>query len=253
MILRRLLPGLAPFAMLLPAPVMAQGNAPDAAEEEQEGELEGSWALRIDGANIFRFDLRRISADVWRGSWARPDSFGSNGVVFTRPQGEEEVASMAGLDLDGEVELSFDDPRPGAIPDIFRFELVGQGQALLTYIGTGLAPYPLVQVAPGAPLGPFDEDRVYDRDNAQTIPDYDPAAERPEPVLVEPEPAPDEAVSLDEIWPEDAIELPEDEDSEPVAAEAGSEDADVVPEMPDAPAPEENRPSLIGDDFLDGL
>ena len=134
-------------------------------------DLEGAWALRIDGTNIFRFDLREISDGVWRGTWTRPDTFRSNGAVFTQARGQEELDSMAGLDNSGEVELSFDDPRPGAVPDIFRFRLVGEGQVAMTYVGTDLAPYPLVRVAEGAALGPFADGRIYDRDNAQTIPE----------------------------------------------------------------------------------
>lgn len=143
-------------------------------------DLEGAWALRIDEATIFRFDIARSDAGEWRGTWARPESFASNGAVFARLTGSEQVPSMAGIEFAGDVELSFDDPRPDAIPDIFRFRHVREGQAQLTYVGTDLAPYPLVRVAPGTPLGPFAEGRLYDRDNAQTEADYDPAAAEPE-------------------------------------------------------------------------
>ena len=59
--------------------------------------------------------------------------------------------------------------------------------AELTYVGTPLAPYPLVRVARRTALGPFEEARVYDRDNVQTAPD--PIVEEPEPARdAEPEP-----------------------------------------------------------------
>lgn len=145
-------------------------------------DIEGSWALRISDATVFRFDISRSEDGEWRGTWTRPESFASNGAVFARMTGSEQLQSMAGIEFAGDVELSFDDPRPEAIPDIFRFRHLGEGQAQLTYVGTDLAPFPLVQVAPGTPLGPFAEERIYDRDNAQTEPTYDPgdpAAEEP--------------------------------------------------------------------------
>ena len=165
--LRRLILALA--LLLLPAPVLAEG-------------LEGSWALRIDGTTIFRFDLEQAQDGEWQGRWTRPESFASNGEVFMRLAGTMELASMAGLAIGEAVELSFDDPRPDAIPDIFRFRLIGDGQAELAYVGTPLRPYPLVRVARRTPLGPFEDARVYDRDNVQTV---------PEPIVEEPELAPE--------------------------------------------------------------
>lgn len=134
-------------------------------------DLEGGWALRIDDANIFVFTIAQREDGEWHGTWKRPSSFASNGAVFTRLSGSQVVVSMAGLEFAGDVELSFEDTAPGAIPDIFRFRLVGPGQALLTYVGTQLPPFPLVAVGSDARLGPFERDRLYDRDNAATMPE----------------------------------------------------------------------------------
>lgn len=199
-------------------------------------DLEGSWALRIDEANIFRFDLREISDGVWRGTWTRPDRFRSNGAVFTQMEGSEELDSMAGLDASGEVELSFDDPRPGAVPDIFRFSLVGEGQVAMTYVGTGMAPYPLVRVARDAPLGPFEDGRIYDRDNAQTIPDpLEEPAEEPslpsEEEAAAEEITEEEPASLDNFWLEDE-DTPSDD---PAPAD---EAVEQIEDEPDALEPE---------------
>ena len=140
------------LALLLPLPAAAQT-------------LEGSWALRIDDTTIFRFDIAPAEDEgEWRGTWSRPGSFASDGNNFTRLSGPpERVRSMAGFEVDGEIELSFDDPRPEAIPDIFRFKLIDADEAEMTYVGTGLAPYLLERVAPGAALGPWDADKVYSR------------------------------------------------------------------------------------------
>jgi len=150
--------------LALLAPVAAQAH-----------DLEGRWALRIDAATIFVFELGRAEDGEWHGTWTRPDSFASNGAVFARMVGSREVKSSAGIEFAGDIELTFDDPAPGAIPDIFRFRHLGPGRAQLTYVGTPLAPYPLIAVAAGAGLGPFEQGRVYDRDNAVTDPGELPA------------------------------------------------------------------------------
>ena len=128
--------------------------------------LQGSWAFQIADAVIFRFDVEKAEGGEWSGTWSRPDSFRSNGVIFQQVKGSEEVESMAGLEFAGRVELSFDDPRPGAIPDIFRLELTGDDTARLIYVGTDLEPYPLIRVDADTPVGPFDESRVYHRRDA---------------------------------------------------------------------------------------
>lgn len=164
------------IALLLPLPAAAQ---------DSRSSLEGSWALQIDGAMIFRFDLEEAAGeDEWRGTWSRPSRFASDGDNFSSLQlPARTIASMAGLEFDGSVELSFPDPRPQAIPDIFRFQLIDGDAAEMTYVGTGLAPYMLQRVAAGTPLGPFREGATYSR----PVPKEAEAEPEPEP---EPEPAP---------------------------------------------------------------
>jgi hypothetical protein len=145
------------LTLLLPLPAAAQ------APEGQT--LEGSWTLEIEGTTIFRFDIEPAAEEgEWRATWSRPSSFASDGNRFARLTGPpEQVKSMAGIQVDDEVELSFNDPRPGAIPDIFRFRLMGADAVEMLYVGTDLAPYTLERVAPGARLGPWDADEVYAR------------------------------------------------------------------------------------------
>ncbi|QZH75811.1 MAG: hypothetical protein JY451_04270 [Erythrobacter sp.] len=143
-------------------------------------DLIGHWAFRIDDATIFIFEISEDADGDWQGSWTRPASFRSNGVVFAELTGSEELEAMAALEFAGLIELSFEDPRPNAVPDIFRFRHVAENRAELTYVGTDLAPYPLVRVAPGSRIGPFDASRIYDSDNAVTEADSLPA-----PVLEE--------------------------------------------------------------------
>lgn len=155
------------LALMLPAvPACAQQALP------------GSWAFQVEDAVIFLFDIEAGEGDNWSGIWTRPRSFRSNGVIFTRMSGSEQVRSMAGLEFAGQVELSFDDPRPGAIPDIFRFELTGADTARLVYVGTDLAPYPLIRVDAATPVGPFNQMRAYHRRDALAEPAADPAGDR---------------------------------------------------------------------------
>lgn len=164
------------LALLLPLPAAAQ---------DSRSSLEGSWALQIGGVTIFRFDIEEVAGKQgeWRGTWSRPSRFASDGDNFAQVQlPARQIRSMAGLEFDGAVEVSFPDPRPEAIPDIFRFRLIDGDAAEMTYVGTGLAPFLLQRVAADTPLGPFREGVIYSR----SVPKE--AEAEPEP---EPEPAPE--------------------------------------------------------------
>lgn len=202
------------LALLLASPVQALAN-----------EIEGAWALRIGDANIFIFEIEQTEASEWRGVWTRPERFASNGVVFAQMEGSEQLTAMAALEFAGFVELSFDDPRPGAVPDIFRIRVTGENQAELIYIGTDFEPYPLVRVPPGTDLGPFDSTMIYDRDNAVLQADYI------SPVAVE-----------ETAEPQATNEIVEGDEGEPnEAAHAGDEES------------EGEEPSRLSADFLEGI
>ena len=144
------------LALLLPLPAAAQDG---------RSSLEGSWALEISGAVIFRFDLEQdAGSGEWHGTWSRPESFASDGNHFAQITMPATVKqSMAGLQDGDSVEVSFNDTRPGAIPDIFRFRLIDPDAAEMTYVGTGLAPYIMQRVAADTPLGPFEDGVIYAR------------------------------------------------------------------------------------------
>ncbi|MEN7537774.1 hypothetical protein [Aurantiacibacter flavus] len=132
--------------------------------------LEGTWALRIDDTTIFRFDLRQGDDGNWQGVWARPRSYRNNGVIFSSLDGRAEVMSRSASIQGDALRLTFNDPRPRSLPEVFRFRVTGEGTAELTYVDTGFAPLPLVRVGQGTEVGPFEDGRLYDRDNAQTEP-----------------------------------------------------------------------------------
>lgn len=144
------------IAILLPLAATAQEAPPV--------EIVGEWDLRIDGATIFRFAIGQAADGEWQGQWTRPRQFNSDGNAFYNiGQGVRTTSSMTGLTVGGEVELAFDDPRPGAVPDIFRFRLTGADSVEMTYVGTGLAPYPLVRAPVGSVPGGWDAAKVYRR------------------------------------------------------------------------------------------
>ncbi|MFC3100030.1 hypothetical protein [Altererythrobacter lauratis] len=159
MTLRLLLTFIALFVCVVSAPLAAQEDG-DAAPDG----LAGAWDLQAGGVTIFRFHLEEPREGEWRGRWTRPQTFNSDGNAFynIRP-GIRTTASMTALEYQGAVELAFDDPRPGAIPDIFRFRLTGPDSAQMIYVGTDLAPYALVRAAEGDALGGWESGRVYRR------------------------------------------------------------------------------------------
>lgn len=143
--------------LLLPLPAAAQRTLADAF-------LEGSWALRLDGSIIMRWDIER-DGDGWTGAWVKPGSFASDGQRFgsiEMPAVEREADG--GQSIGEWAELRFGGVKEGDGPDIFRFRLLGTDRAEMIYTGTGLPPYTLERVAENALLGPFAEGRVYGGD-----------------------------------------------------------------------------------------
>jgi hypothetical protein len=152
------------LALLLPTPALADT-------------LEGSWALQMGGTSIFRFDIAKDADGKWRGTWSKPSSFASDGNNFSRLKGPpKNVPSMTALETPDGIELSFNDPRPGAVPDIFDFKPIDSDAVELVYVGTDLAPYTLERVKAGAPLGPWEADATYSRE----APTKEPEAAAPE-------------------------------------------------------------------------
>lgn len=150
------------IALLLPLSVHAKDQTPS---------LEGSWDMQIEGATIFRFVIEEGQDGEWLGQWQRPDRFNSDGNAFYNMRGGVKTsASMTGILFLDMVELAFEDPRPGAIPDIFRFRLTGPDTAEMTYVGTGLAPYGLVRAAGDGAIGDWDATRIYRRPLANAAP-----------------------------------------------------------------------------------
>lgn len=145
---------------LLPMPAMAQGS--------DTPSLAGSWALEVGGTPMFRFDLDR-TGDGWGASWWRPKSFASDGNTFSRVSGPAVEVNGEGKSAGEWAEVTFPDNRPGAVPDVFRFRLIGTDRAEMVYVDTKLAPFTLVRVAAGAPIGPWNANQVYRRVSVESL------------------------------------------------------------------------------------
>lgn len=153
--------------------------------------LEGSWALEAGGTVIFRFDLDKGDDGKWHGTWTKPNSFASDGNNFSHLTGPpKQVPSMTALETPDGIELSFNDPRPGAVPDIFDFKPIDSDAVEMTYVGTDLAPYTLERVKPDRAIGPWDPDETYSREAKE--PDTS-AAPSPPVVQTSPESSPETA------------------------------------------------------------
>jgi len=143
--------------------------------------LEGSWALRLDGAIVMRFDLKR-NGEGWDGAWVKPTSFRSDNGG--RRFGDIKMPAVerhsdSGKAIGDWAEITFNDPRPGEEPDVFRIHLLSADRAELIYVGTGMAPYTLERVGAGAILGPFEDGVVYDDQPGRAVIAARPAATPP--------------------------------------------------------------------------
>lgn len=123
----------------------------------------GIWALQAGDRTIFRFEIARTSAG-WAAVWVKPVHFQTDFESFSRVIGpvQRRVAEHV-RELKNGLELSFDDPAPNAIPDVFCIEAVDATHVRATFIGANFEPLLLVAEAKDAPLGPWDPTQVYTR------------------------------------------------------------------------------------------
>lgn len=150
-------------------------------------DLDGHWAFRIDDATIFVFALDQGESGEWTGGWLRPATIESNGAVFRGMRGSQVVTPSETRQRGDVVQFTFDGPEGSGRDDILRFALVHENRANLTYVGIPGDPYPLVRVHRDTALGPFEEGRIYDRDQAVTEADSEELAQAPEELQPEEE------------------------------------------------------------------
>lgn len=124
----------------------------------------GSWALKASGQTMFRLNIKATPAGT-TATWERPENWESDGESFSQITGPVvRRPALAVKSVNGELEISFDDPRPGATPDNFHVHCVDAGHLSVTYLGSVFEPFDLVKdESKGAVLGPWDSGRSYRR------------------------------------------------------------------------------------------
>lgn len=144
-------------SVLLHASVLAAGSTGTC-------DLTGSWDLRASDETIFRLKIGTARTGP-TAVWERPRHFETDGESFSRLRGpviHRQARSVR--TVNGDLELSFDNPAPGASPDIFGLHCVAADHIDVTYQGAGFEPLRFVRAQVGiSSLGPWDTGRTYVR------------------------------------------------------------------------------------------
>lgn len=129
-------------------------------------DMSGTWAVKSCGTTIYRFEVS-LTAQGWSAIWERPQSMRTNGEAFDRIAGPviRRVASKVVADGDA-LDLTFDDPTPGSVADVFRIQTIDDTHAKASYptleaLGLQVDPEILVRESSQAPLGSWDTDIAY--------------------------------------------------------------------------------------------
>jgi hypothetical protein len=123
----------------------------------------GRWALSTGDTTLMLFEVLHTPRG-WAGTWQRPEHFESDGDSFSRVTGPKTRRNAhSARAIPGGIELTFDDPRPGATPDIFVIRPRNAVSADLSFVGFGSEPATLNRVDGAVKLGPWDSGRTYVR------------------------------------------------------------------------------------------
>lgn len=127
-------------------------------------DVSGSWDLKIGDTTIFRLEIVETSAGT-SATWERPEHFDTDGESFSSVSGPavRRIARSV-QSVKGDVELSFDDPVPGAIPDKFLLHRVDADHIDVTYEGTEFDTFNFIRTpATSSQLGGWEVGRNYVR------------------------------------------------------------------------------------------
>ena len=121
------------------------------------------WRFCADLIRIMLFKVARTPAG-WSGEWQRPAQFESDGTNFSSVSGPAVTrTAKSARAVAGGVELTFDDPAPGAIPDVFVIRARSESTADVSYIAFGEEPATLVRTTSTRGFGDWDKSRTYTR------------------------------------------------------------------------------------------
>lgn len=125
----------------------------------------GAWATKASGQTIFKLEIENNSTGT-TAIWTRPDQFEFDGDTFSNIDGHvvRRVANEANI-KDGDLILSFKDPRPNATPDILRVRCAQVGHISVTLVGPDFDPFDFVKTSTNeAQLGQWDAKTAYTRE-----------------------------------------------------------------------------------------
>lgn len=120
----------------------------------------GVWVVRAGDIALFQFEVSHTPTG-WTGIWSRPSHFNTDGETFSEIKGPVVRRIARSARVIGEaVELTFDDPRPNATPDVFLIRASDANHAEARFAETAIS-LVLVREATGATLGGWDAGRTY--------------------------------------------------------------------------------------------
>lgn len=123
---------------------------------------DGDWIFKAGDTSLFRFGVH-ASPQGLKATWDRPQDFDFDKENFTNVTGPVIRRTAIKVQPVGDdLELTFDDPRPGATPDIFRLHCLADGQVSAMYQGVAFEPFLLGRAVPGKDaLGPWTAGGIY--------------------------------------------------------------------------------------------
>jgi hypothetical protein len=121
------------------------------------------WDLKAGNQTILRLDVEETPSGM-TGIYERPEHLGMDNESFSEISGPlVRRPSRSVRMVEGDIELTFDDPAPHSTPDIFRLHRIDADHATVTYEGTSFEPFDFVRAQARTPLGPWDPTRTYIR------------------------------------------------------------------------------------------
>jgi len=138
------------IALILAAPAFAADPA-------------GRWALRANGTTLMLFQVDRASTG-WKAVWQSPEQADIEDGNFSHVSGPViRRVSRAVREVANGLELTFDDPAPGATPDVFILHARDAKTAEVSSVGLGPEPVSLDRALATEALGNWDPNRTYVR------------------------------------------------------------------------------------------
>ncbi len=121
-----------------------------------------TWSAAAGGAKIFQLEIHEGPPGT-TATWLRPQTFQLDGDSFSHVDGPViRRGSRTVRVVDGDLELTFDDPKPGETPDILRLHRVDADHAQAILVGMPFDPLDLErETGRSAPIGPWDKSRTY--------------------------------------------------------------------------------------------